>query len=89
MGQRTPFLDLDRYSSFPRPGPLPVPPHSMCFPCLDAPSLVCDGNNSWAQGIRRAYGRSEHSGSEWLQGWLHDTRPDQVDRLDRGPFCEN
>jgi len=86
MRERTPFLYLDRYSSLPRLGPRPVPPHSILFPLLDAPSRACDGNNSWAQGTSRAYGHSEHSGSERLQGWLHDTRPGQVQGLDRGPF---
>ena len=89
MRERTPFLNLDRYSSLPRLGPIPVPPHSMLSPYLDAPSLDCDGNNSWAQGTRRAHGRSEHSGSEWLQGWLDDTRPGQAYGLDQGPFCQN
>jgi len=89
MEKRTPFLDLDRYSPLPRLGPIPVPPHSVLSPSLDAPSLDCDGNNSWAQGISRAYGHSEISGSEWLQGWLHDTRSGQVYWLGRGPFCVN
>ena len=88
-GMRIPFFDLDRYSSLPRLGPRPVPPHSMLLALLDAPSRDCDGNNSWAQGLRRAFGHSEHSGSEWLQGWLYDTRPGQVDGLDRGPFWED
>ena len=50
----------------------------MLYPCPDTPSLDCDGNYSWAQEISSAHERSEHSGSEWLQGWLDDTRPGQV-----------
>lgn len=75
---RGPFLDRDRHSSLPRLGPIPVPPHSMLYPCPEAPSRDCDGNDSWAQETSGAQGRSEHSGSEWLQGWLADTRPGQV-----------
>lgn len=89
MEKIAPFLDLNRYSSLPRLGPIPVPPHSMLSPLLDAPSLDCDGNNSVAQEIRSADGRSEHSGSERLQGWLDETRPGQVFGLDRGPFCDS
>jgi len=89
MGKRTPFFDLDRYSSLPRPGPRPVPPHSMLSPFLDVPLLDFDVNNSEAQELRRAYGRSEHMGSEWLQGWLCDTRPGQAPMgSGQGPFLE-
>lgn len=84
--KRTPSLDLDRYSSLPRPGPIPVPPHSVLKRLPDAPLPNCDGNNSKAQGISRAFGRFEHRGSERLQGWLDVTRPGQVYGLDRGPF---
>lgn len=87
MENRTPFFHLDRYSSLPRLGPIPVPPHSGFKALLDAPSHDCVGNNSEAQGQSRADGRSEQMGTERLQGWLADTLPGQSYGLDRGPFC--
>jgi hypothetical protein len=86
MENRTPFFHLDRYSSLPRPGPIPVPPHSGVNALSDAPLRDCDGNNSGAQGPSCADGRSEQKGPERLQGWLADTLPGQAYGLDRGPF---
>jgi hypothetical protein len=86
MMSRTLFFHLDHYSSLPRPGPIPVPPDSRLQALPDAPLRDCDGNNSEAQESNRADGHSEQKGSEWLQGWLDDTRPGQVYGLDRGPF---
>lgn len=88
MKNQTPCFHFDRYSSLPRPGPIPVPPHSVVKALPDAPLHDCDGNNSEAQGPSRADGRSEQKGSEWLQGWLDGTLPGQAYGLDRGPFWE-
>ena len=86
MENQTPFFHLDRYSSLPRPGPIPVPPHSELQALPDAPSHDCVGNNSEAQGPSRADGHFEQKGSEWLQGWLTDTRPGQAYGFGQGPF---
>lgn len=86
MMSQTLFLHFDRYSSLPRPGSIPIPPHSGFKALPDAPSHDCDGNNSEAQGPSRADGHFERKGSEWLQGWLTDTRPGPASGLDQGPF---
>ena len=75
MGKKAPFFDLDRYSSLPRPGPIPVPPHSRSAAFVDAPLRDCDGNNSEAQEVAAPTDAPSNLGSEWLQGWLMTPSP--------------
>jgi hypothetical protein len=56
------FLDFNNYSSLPRPGPRPVPPHSLVLYCPTAAIRGWLDNNFTAHDPNRARERSERIG---------------------------
>ena len=83
-----PFFDLDRYSSLPVPGPVPIPPEPFC---------LCSAHHVFRTSAGKILGREKLAapsdapinGIGVAPGWLIDTRPVGLDGVWPGAIlCE-